>query len=82
MCVLTSVILSALLVVRIGGNELRNVVVVAENEEAGRLLNYLLAYNKLAGLTRQPQVEYNEADVAPVYVVPSIEENSLKAKIT
>jgi hypothetical protein len=58
------------------------VVVVAENEEAGRLLNYLLAYNKLAGLTRQPQIEFTGADVAPVYVIPTIEENSLKAKRT
>jgi len=59
---------------------LRKVVVVAENEEAGKLLNYLLAYNKLAGLTKHPETVLKGAIEAPVYVIPALEVEPLKAK--
>ena len=50
---------------------MRNVVVVAENEDAGKLMNYLLAYKKLMGSTEAP-LGFNEASVA-VNVMPALE---------
>ena len=63
----------------IGGNDLGNLVVVAKNEEAGMLLNYLLSYNKLTGLGKQSKTN-GAKKTASVNVNIATEPDSIKTK--
>ncbi len=56
-----------------------NVVVVAENEEACKLLNYLVIYRKLMGAADLAFCSSTDADV-PVDVLPRHETGLVKAR--